>query len=70
MRVIVYGLGAIGGAVAAALALAGQEVVGIARGAQLDAVRKRWADAQDAGGDFGCTVRLCRRSGRDRDPAR
>ena len=39
MRVIVYGLGAIGGTVAAALALAGQEVVGIARGAQLGAVR-------------------------------
>jgi 2-dehydropantoate 2-reductase len=39
MRAIVYGIGAIGGTVAAALALAGQEVVGIARGAQLDAVR-------------------------------
>jgi 2-dehydropantoate 2-reductase len=39
MRIIVYGVGAIGGTVAAALALAGQEVVGIARGAQLDAIR-------------------------------
>jgi 2-dehydropantoate 2-reductase len=39
MRVIVYGVGAIGGAVAAALALSGQEVVGIARGAQLEAIR-------------------------------
>ena len=39
MRVIVYGVGAIGGVVAAALALAGREVVGIARGRQLEAIR-------------------------------
>lgn len=41
MRVVVCGVGAIGGTVAAALALSGQEVVGIARGAQLDAIRAR-----------------------------
>lgn len=41
MRVIVYGVGAIGGTVAAGLALAGREVIGIARGAMLDAVRDR-----------------------------
>ena len=40
MRVIIYGIGAVGGTVAAALTLAGHEVVGIARGAQLEAVRK------------------------------
>ncbi len=39
MRVIVYGVGAIGGVVAAALALSGQEVVGIARGTRLEAIR-------------------------------
>ena len=39
MRTIVYGVGAIGGTVAAALALSGQEVIGIARGGQLDAIR-------------------------------
>jgi len=39
MRIIVYGVGAIGGTVAAALALSGQEVVGIARGAQLKAIQ-------------------------------
>lgn len=39
MRTIVYGIGAIGGTVAAALALSGQEVTGIARGAQLGAVQ-------------------------------
>lgn len=40
MRFIVYGVGAIGGAIAAALALNGGDVVGIARGAQLDAIRR------------------------------
>ncbi len=39
MRIIVYGVGAIGGMVAGALALSGQEVIGIARGAQLEAIR-------------------------------
>ena len=39
MRVIVHGVGAIGGAIAGGLALSGQEVVGIARGAQLEAIR-------------------------------
>lgn len=38
MRVIVYGVGAIGGVVAAALADAGHDVIGIARGRQLDAL--------------------------------
>jgi 2-dehydropantoate 2-reductase len=39
MRIIVYGIGAIGGTVAAALARCGQEVIGIARGAHLEAAR-------------------------------
>ena len=39
MRVIVYGVGAIGGTVAAAIALSEQQVVGIARGAQLAAIQ-------------------------------
>jgi 2-dehydropantoate 2-reductase len=39
MRIIIYGVGAIGGTVAAALALSGQEVIGIARGAHLKAVQ-------------------------------
>jgi 2-dehydropantoate 2-reductase len=41
MRVIVYGLGAIGGAIAARLASAGTSVIGIARGGMLDAVRSQ-----------------------------
>ncbi|RAI02428.1 oxidoreductase [Acuticoccus sediminis] len=40
MRIIVYGVGAIGGAVAAALTLAGRDVVGIARGKRLAALKE------------------------------
>jgi 2-dehydropantoate 2-reductase len=39
MRIIVYGVGAIGGTVAAALKLSGQPVIGIARGTQLAALQ-------------------------------
>ena len=39
MRFIVYGVGAIGGTIAASLVLAGYEVAGIARGRMLDAIR-------------------------------
>jgi 2-dehydropantoate 2-reductase len=41
MRFIVYGVGAIGGTIAASLALAGYEVVGIARGKMLEAIRSK-----------------------------
>ncbi|WP_230533276.1 ketopantoate reductase family protein [Microvirga roseola] len=40
MRIIIYGVGAIGGTVAAALALSGQQVIGIARGDQLAAIKE------------------------------
>jgi len=40
MRTIVHGIGAIGGVTAAAMSLAGEEVVGIARGGMLQAIRK------------------------------
>ena len=50
MRAIVYGIGAIGGTVAAALALAGREVVGIARGAQLKTIRERGLVLRTPGG--------------------
>ena len=59
MRTIVYGVGAIGGTVAAALALAGQEVVGIARGAQLEAIRRGGLLAADAGGRHGAARFAC-----------
>lgn len=40
MRIVVYGVGAIGGTIAASLALAGHDVAGIARGKMLDAIRE------------------------------
>ena len=40
MKFVIYGVGAVGGVLAAKLALSGAEVVGIARGPQLDALRK------------------------------
>lgn len=39
MRIIIYGVGAVGGVVGAALALGGSEVLGIARGRQLAALQ-------------------------------
>src|SRR6478736_3693135 len=39
MRIIVYGLGAVGGVIAAQLSFSGCPVIGIARGKQLEAVR-------------------------------
>ncbi len=41
MRIVVYGVGAIGGTIAAALVRSDQDVIGIARGAQLAAIRDR-----------------------------
>ena len=40
MKFVIYGVGAIGGALAAKLTLSGAAVVGIARGPQLEAIRK------------------------------
>jgi len=41
MKFVIYGVGAIGGVLGAKLALSGAEVVGIARGAQFDAISKQ-----------------------------
>jgi 2-dehydropantoate 2-reductase len=41
LRIIVFGIGAVGGVVAAALALAGHDVLGVARGTRLQAIRDR-----------------------------
>jgi 2-dehydropantoate 2-reductase len=40
MRFVIYGIGAIGGTLAACLARSGQNVTGIARGTQLEAIRQ------------------------------
>ena len=52
MRFIIYGLGAIGGVFAAKLALNHEELVGIARGAQLDAVRTNGLTLRTPDGDL------------------
>ncbi|MDR3475372.1 MAG: 2-dehydropantoate 2-reductase N-terminal domain-containing protein [Devosia sp.] len=41
MKFVLYGVGAVGGVIAAKLALSGREVVGIARGPQLEAIRRK-----------------------------
>jgi 2-dehydropantoate 2-reductase len=56
MRVIIHGVGAVGGAIAAALVEAGTEVVGIARGAQLDALRAGPLKLRMPGGDISAPV--------------
>lgn len=56
MRIIVYGAGAVGGVIAAALARAGTDVVAIARGEQLAAIRAGGLRLRSPGDDV--TVRL------------
>ena len=52
MRFIIYGVGAIGGTVAAALHRAGHDVIGIARGAQLAAIQANELTLRTTDGDF------------------
>ncbi|MFW5654469.1 MAG: ketopantoate reductase family protein [Roseicyclus sp.] len=56
MRVIIYGLGAVGGTVAAALAASGREVVGIARGPMLEALRHAPLRLRHPGGEVSVRV--------------
>ena len=56
MRAVVYGVGAIGGVVAVALARAGHEVIGIARGAQLAALRAGALRLRTPDGDVEASV--------------
>jgi len=51
MKFVIYGVGAIGGLLAAKLSLAGNEVAGIARGAQLEAIRKNGLKLRTPAGD-------------------
>ena len=50
MRIIIYGLGAVGGVIAARLAQGGANVVGVARGAHLEAVRANGLNIRSAEG--------------------
>lgn len=51
MRYVIHGVGAIGGVLAARLALAGNEVAGIARGSQLEALRTKGLTLRTPAGD-------------------
>jgi 2-dehydropantoate 2-reductase len=51
MRFVIYGVGAIGGTLAVCLSAAGFEVIGIARGAQLDAIKARGLTVRTPQGD-------------------
>lgn len=55
MRFIIYGVGAIGGTLAVCLSRAGFDVVGIARGAQLEAIRGRGLRLRSPNGDIDQT---------------
>lgn len=52
MRFIIYGIGAIGGTLAACLSRAGYDVLGIARGPQLDTVKANGLRLRTPEGDF------------------
>lgn len=56
MRIIVFGTGAIGGTVAAALARNGQEVIAIARGEQLAVIREKGLRLRSPVDDFSVAL--------------
>jgi 2-dehydropantoate 2-reductase len=56
MRIVLYGVGAVGGTIAAALADAGREVVGIARGGMLAALRDGTITLRHPGGEIAVRV--------------
>jgi 2-dehydropantoate 2-reductase len=57
MRIAVFGVGAVGGCVAARLALAGADVSVIARGATLAAIRERGLTLRHGGTERNATIR-------------
>ncbi|MCB9992636.1 MAG: ketopantoate reductase family protein [Hyphomicrobiaceae bacterium] len=58
MRFVIYGVGAIGGALAVDLTRAGHDVVGIGRGAQLEAIRKDGLRLKTPDGDHHATFEM------------
>ena len=69
MRIIVHGIGAVGGTIAAARAEAGRDVLGIARGGMLEAMKDAPMTLRHPGGDVTVRVPVRGPSGRDRFPA-
>ena len=55
MRIIVHGVGAIGGVLATALAASGADVIGIARGARLEAIRTHGLTLRSPEGEMHAT---------------
>jgi 2-dehydropantoate 2-reductase len=60
MRFVIYGLGAVGGVLAAALSDSGAEVVGIARGAQLEALQRAKLTMHTRAGDVSAMIEAVR----------
>ena len=58
MRIVVYGAGAVGGVVGARLAQAGHDVVLIARGRHLDAMRSGGLTVRSPSGEDNVEVRV------------
>lgn len=56
MRIIIYGLGAVGGGIAGALASEGKEVIGIARGGMLEALKAGSLKVHSAKGTLNAHV--------------
>jgi 2-dehydropantoate 2-reductase len=56
MRIILYGVGAVGGTIAAALADAGKDVLGIARGGMLEALQQGPMTLRHPGGEIMARV--------------
>lgn len=59
MRIVIYGIGAIGGTVAAQLSRSGCQVVGIARGRQLEAVRSHGLKLHSPTGTSTASFPVC-----------
>jgi 2-dehydropantoate 2-reductase len=56
MRIVIYGIGAVGGTIAAALVDAGTDVIGIARGGMLEALRSGPISLRHPGGELVAPV--------------
>ncbi len=58
MKIVIFGVGGVGGFFGGKLAAAGFEVIMIARGAHLEAIKKKGLTVRSIAGDFTCTPYL------------